>query len=51
LPSRLAGLREGLQAAGYREPDNIEIAADGDPKRITSLEPSRCFQISREPED
>jgi ABC-type uncharacterized transport system substrate-binding protein len=40
LPSRLAGLREGLQAAGYREPDNIELvarAANGDPKRIASL--------------
>jgi putative ABC transport system substrate-binding protein len=40
LPSRLAGLREGLQAAGYREPNNIELvalAADGDPKRIASL--------------
>ena len=37
LPSRVAGLREALQAAGYREPDNIELiwrAADGDPKRI-----------------
>jgi putative ABC transport system substrate-binding protein len=33
-------LREGLQAAGYREPDNLELvarAADGDPKRIASL--------------
>jgi hypothetical protein len=40
LPSRLAGLREGLQAAGYREPDNIELvarAAEGDPKRIAPL--------------
>jgi len=27
LPSRIAGLREGLQAAGYREPDNIELVA------------------------
>jgi putative tryptophan/tyrosine transport system substrate-binding protein len=40
LPSRLAGLREGLQAAGYRESDNLELVArvaDGDPKRIASL--------------
>jgi putative ABC transport system substrate-binding protein len=40
LPSRLAGLREGLRAAGYPEPDNIELlsrAADGDPKRIAPL--------------
>jgi putative ABC transport system substrate-binding protein len=40
LPSRLAGLREGLQAAGYREPDNIELvarAANGDPNRIAPL--------------
>src|SRR2546430_10145729 len=29
----IAGLREGLQAAGYREPDNVELlprAAEGD---------------------
>ena len=25
LPARLAGLREGLRAAGYREPDDIEL--------------------------
>ena len=37
LPSRIAGLREGLQAAGYRESDNIERAAQGDPKRIAPL--------------
>ena len=33
---RVSALREGLQAAGYREPDNIELlqrAAEGDPKR------------------
>jgi putative ABC transport system substrate-binding protein len=38
--SRLAGLREGLQAAGYREPDNLELvprAAEGDPKSIAPL--------------
>jgi putative tryptophan/tyrosine transport system substrate-binding protein len=40
LPSRVAGLREGLRAAGYRELDNIELlprAAEGDPKRIAPL--------------
>jgi putative tryptophan/tyrosine transport system substrate-binding protein len=40
LPSRVAELREGLQAAGYREPDNIELsprAADGDPTRVGPL--------------
>ena len=33
---RVSALREGLQPAGYREPDNIELlqrAAEGDPKR------------------
>jgi hypothetical protein len=25
LPSRVAGLRDGLQTAGYREPDNVEF--------------------------
>jgi putative ABC transport system substrate-binding protein len=40
MASRVAGFREGLQAAGYREPDNIELiprAAEGDPKRIAPL--------------
>jgi len=40
LLSRVAGLREGLRAAGYREPDNVELlsrAAEGDPKRIAPL--------------
>jgi ABC-type uncharacterized transport system substrate-binding protein len=40
LPSRVLAFREGLQAAGYREADNIELlprAAEGDPKRIASL--------------
>jgi putative ABC transport system substrate-binding protein len=40
LPSRVAGLREGLQAVGYREPDNVELlprAAEGDPMRIAPL--------------
>ena len=39
-PSRVAGLRDGLQTAGYREPDNVELlvrAADGDPTRIAPL--------------
>jgi hypothetical protein len=29
LPSRIAGLREGLRAAGYREPDNVELLPRG----------------------
>jgi putative ABC transport system substrate-binding protein len=40
LPSRLTAFREGLQAVGYREPDNVELvprSADGDPARITLL--------------
>jgi hypothetical protein len=40
LPSRIAALREGLRAAGYREPDNVELlprAAEGDPNRIAPL--------------
>jgi putative ABC transport system substrate-binding protein len=40
LLSLVAGLRDGLQAAGYREPDNVELlprAAEGDPARITPL--------------
>src|SRR5262245_59096299 len=39
LPSRIAGL-DGLQAAGYREPDNVEFlpqATEGDPARIAPL--------------
>ena len=38
--TRIAGLREGLQAAGFREPDDIELvprAADGDPTRVAPL--------------
>jgi hypothetical protein len=37
LPSRALGFREVLQAAGYREPDNIELilrSANSDPTRI-----------------
>jgi putative tryptophan/tyrosine transport system substrate-binding protein len=40
LPSRITAFREGLQAIGYREPDNIELvvrSSSGDPTRITSL--------------
>jgi putative ABC transport system substrate-binding protein len=38
LPSRLVGLREGLRAAGYREPvDLLSRAADGYPERIAPL--------------
>jgi putative ABC transport system substrate-binding protein len=40
LPSRIIAFREGLQAVGYREPDNVELvprSADGDPTRITLL--------------
>src|SRR5262245_48155179 len=37
LPSRIAALRDGLQATGYREPDNVEFvvrSTGGDPTRI-----------------
>jgi len=37
LPSRIAALREALQAIGYREPDNVEFvvrSTGGDPIRI-----------------
>jgi putative tryptophan/tyrosine transport system substrate-binding protein len=40
LPSRITAFRDGLQAVGYREPDNIELvlrSAGGDPTRITLL--------------
>src|SRR5262245_4080761 len=40
LPARISALREGLQAAGYRELDSIELlprAADGHPERIAPL--------------
>jgi putative tryptophan/tyrosine transport system substrate-binding protein len=40
LPSRITAFRDGLQAVGYREPDNIELvlrSAGGDPTRITPL--------------
>jgi putative ABC transport system substrate-binding protein len=40
LPSRITAFREGLQAVGYREPDNVELivrSAGGDPTRITLL--------------
>jgi len=37
-PSRLSAFRGGLQAAGYREPDNVELvlrSTGGDPTQIT----------------
>jgi len=37
LPSRIAAFRDGLQAAGYREPDNVELvirSTEGDPTRV-----------------
>jgi putative ABC transport system substrate-binding protein len=37
-PSRLSAFRDGLQAAGYREPDHVELvlrSTGGDPTRIT----------------
>jgi putative ABC transport system substrate-binding protein len=40
LASRIAAFREGLQAAGYREPDNVELilrSTGGDPARIAPL--------------
>src|SRR6516165_9445845 len=40
LPSRIAALRDGLQATGYREPDNIEFvvrSTGGDPTRTMPL--------------
>jgi ABC-type uncharacterized transport system substrate-binding protein len=40
LPSRIAMLRDGLQAVGYREPDNVELvvrSTGGDPTRTIPL--------------
>jgi putative tryptophan/tyrosine transport system substrate-binding protein len=40
LPSRIAALRDGLQAVGYRESDNVELvvrSTGGDPTRIIPL--------------
>jgi putative tryptophan/tyrosine transport system substrate-binding protein len=37
LPSRIAEFRDGLQAAGYRVPDNVELvirSTEGDPIRV-----------------
>src|SRR2546430_1922749 len=37
LPARIAALRDGLQAIGYREPENVEFvvrSTGGDPTRI-----------------
>jgi ABC-type uncharacterized transport system substrate-binding protein len=40
LPSRIAAFRDGLQAVGYREPDNVQLvlrSTGGDPARIVPL--------------
>jgi ABC-type uncharacterized transport system substrate-binding protein len=40
LPSRITAFLEGLQAAGYREPDNVELvlrSTGGDPARVAPL--------------
>src|SRR5215468_149423 len=40
MPSRIAALRDGLQAIGYREPDNVEFvvrSTGGDPTRTIPL--------------
>ncbi len=40
LPSRIAAFRDGLQAVGFREPDNVELvlrSTGGDPTRISLL--------------
>src|SRR5215475_7084061 len=40
LPSRIAVLRDGLQAVGYREPDNVQLvlrSTGGDPARTIPL--------------
>jgi hypothetical protein len=43
LPSRIAAFRDGLQAAGYRVPDNVELvirSTEGDPIRVCAIRPS-----------
>ena len=40
MPSRIAALRDGLQATGYREPDNVEFvvrSTGGDHARTMPL--------------
>jgi putative tryptophan/tyrosine transport system substrate-binding protein len=40
FPPRITAFREGLQAVGYREPDNVELvlrSTGGDPTRIIPL--------------
>jgi putative ABC transport system substrate-binding protein len=40
LPSRITAFRDGLQAVGYREPDNVQLVlrtTGGDPARIIPL--------------
>ena len=42
-PARIAALREGLRAAGYREPDQVELIA-----RVTGGDPSRVGPMASE---
>jgi putative ABC transport system substrate-binding protein len=42
-PARIAALREGLRAAGYREPDQVELIA-----RVTRGDPSRVGPMASE---
>jgi len=43
LPSRIAALRDGLQATGYREPDNVEFVV-----RSTGGDPTRTIPVAME---
>src|SRR5262249_48644785 len=43
MPSRIAALRDGLQAIGYREPDNVEFVV-----RSTGGDPTRPMPIAIE---
>jgi ABC-type uncharacterized transport system substrate-binding protein len=42
-PMRIAALREGLQAVGYREPDQLELIT-----RVTGGDPSRLLPLAKE---
>src|SRR5262245_18593665 len=42
-PTRIAALRDGLRAAGYREPDQVELIA-----RVTGGDPSRVGPMASE---
>src|SRR5262245_34525570 len=42
-PIRIAAFREGLRAAGYREPDQIELII-----RVTGGDPTRVVPMARE---